>query len=100
MQLPEISQILQIVDPVDEIVTEHETPQFLVLFEGSDFPDALVGELDFVHSAAVLLASWLYNRFPIHFEYIMQQSFLNTGNGINQLNGSTHESSEQITIIC
>jgi hypothetical protein len=67
VQLAQISQIVQIVDSVYEVVTQHQTPQLLVLLQRKHFLYALVCQLDFVDSPAVLLASRLYNRFLIHF---------------------------------
>lgn len=67
MQFAQVGQDLQVVDAFDEVVAEVEAAQFLVVLEGTDGPDALVGQLDLKNSGVVLLASRLYDRLPLHF---------------------------------
>ena len=67
MQFAQVTQDVQIVDAFDEVVAEVEAAQPLVILEGADGPDALVGQLDLENPGVVLPASRLYDRLPLHF---------------------------------
>ena len=70
MQFAQVGQDVQVVDAFDEVVAQVKAAQFLVVLEGRDGADALVGQLDLEDACVVLLAGRLYDRLPLHFKIL------------------------------
>ena len=59
MQLSEIGEALQILNFIDAIEVEYEAPDFLELFEELNVCDVAIGEICFIDSGDILLASYI-----------------------------------------
>jgi hypothetical protein len=66
MQFPQISDPLQVLDPLDEIIAQIEVPQLLILLQREDGSDTSIGQLDLVDASVIVLARGLDNGLPLH----------------------------------
>ena len=71
MQLPQISERLQIFNSIDMVETENQTSNLVELFVESNLTDVVVAQIHLVYFRRILLASSSYYWFPIHYSKLL-----------------------------